>query len=181
MDFALRHPSNNPTIDPPRQSTASRYNRTRPISRIAPLLHPSGESIPAVHAPLEQQQSRADCRASNTSHSPSHHHSTPSRLSPINSPDEIPSPVYQTVIPAFNPNHYDLSSSTICLCIPLTFKTPFSRWRRRRKSAKEFHAHDEELRQEYARLKQIESQFRGDLSPYQECRDSRDIIGQIND
>jgi hypothetical protein len=163
MDFALRQPSNNPTIEnPPRQSTAS---RTRPIIlRIAPLLHRSEESIPAVQAPLEQQQSRADCRAS-----PSHHHSTPSRRSPINSPDEIPSPVYQTVIPAFNPNHYDLSSATICLCIPLTFKTPFSKWRRRRKSAKEFHAHDEELRQEYARLKQIESQFRGDLPPYQEA------------
>jgi hypothetical protein len=55
-----------------------------------------------------------------------------------------------------------VSSATICLCIPLTFKTPFSKWRRRRKSAKEFHAHDEELRQEYARLKQIESQVRGD-------------------
>lgn len=51
----------------------------------------------------------------------------------------------------------------------LTFKTPFGRWRRRRKSAKEFHAHDEGLRQEYARPKQIESQFRGDLPPYQEC------------
>jgi hypothetical protein len=153
-------PAIHPTMEPTRSHRAApRQDRIRPISRVAQLPHRSEGDVHGIEAQREQQDRRP---------------ATPSRprppsLSQRPSSSPLPSPLYQTVIPAFHPNHYRLSYTTICLCIPLTIKTPLDRWRQRRRSAKELRARDDELREEYARLKQIESTFKGNLPPYEEA------------
>lgn len=177
MDRALRCPSSPPTLEPPHsQRVVSRQDRIRPISRVAQLRHRSAEDLLAE--PLhEQQQPQSERRASNT---PQNNRSPPlPHPCSRNYSDTPQSPLYQTVIPAFHPNHYDLNNTTVCLCFPLTINTPLTRWRRRRRSIKELRARDDEMRREYARLKQIESQFRGELPPYEEAR--KECVNVRND
>ena len=163
MDSALQRPISNSELEPShRQRGVHRHDRTRPVSRVAQLHRQSEEGL-GLETRREQQRQHLERRTSNASrerHSPSLPHNR--------SPSPLPSPVYQTVIPAFSPNHY--STTNVCLCIPMTIKTPLDRWRQRRRSAKEFRSRDEELRNEYTRLKQIETDFRGDLPPYEQAR-----------
>jgi hypothetical protein len=150
------------------QRVVSSRNRIRPILRVTALQHRSEEDILMLEAIQEQPRPPQLCRrASHTSEN----HLVPALLHHSrNSPNSVQSPDYQAVIPAFHPNHYDPSGSTICLCIPIGIKTPLNRWRQRRRSAKELHDRDDELRTEYARLKQTETELRGDLPPYEEAR-----------
>ena len=166
MDSALRRPTGNLDLDSSRPRRGVHHqDRNRPVSRVAQLQHQSEEGDIDFELRQDQQNHQSDRRASNA---PRQRHS-PFLLN-NRSPSPLPSPLYQTVIPAFHPNHYDLSTTNVCLCIPLTIKTPLKRWRQRRRSAKEFRARDEELRTEYARLKQIETDFRGDLPAYEQAR-----------
>jgi hypothetical protein len=169
MDRAVRSSTSNPILEPPRpQRVVPRQDRVRPISRVAQLHRRSEENIPIIEAQREEERPQSECRPSYTSQN--HHFPSFTQRSSSNSSHFPVSPLHQTVIPAFHPNHYDLSSSNVCLCIPLTIKTPLHRWRQRRRSVKELRARDDELRKEYARLKQIESQFRGGLPPYEEVQ-----------
>lgn len=177
MDQAVRSPPNNSILELPQpQRSVSHQNQIRPISRVAQLHRRSDEDIPGIQV-LREDHSQSDPRASNTSQN--HNSPSLSQHSSRNSSNPPISPLYQTVIPAFNPNHYDLSSTTVCLCIPLTIKNPLNRWRQRRSSVKELRARDDELRREYARLKQIENQFRGGLPPYEEAQ--KEFIHVVND
>jgi hypothetical protein len=168
MDNAVRRSTSIPTLEPshPRRRHPH-YDRIHPDSRVSQLneddligYNTQQEQNQHQHQPQAQPDRRASNESQHHSSSASNHHAL----------EPIPSPLYQTVIPAFNPNHYDLSTTNICFCFPVTFRSPLNKWRQRRRSAQELRARDEELRNEHARLKHIETEFRGDLPPYEEAR-----------
>lgn len=151
-----RPPCSNP--EPPRPpSAATQQDEVQPIATTVENLRQRAEEddihIFDHHAPPEYQHSQ------HNTHSSSHH---------SHSPHHNPSPLYQTVIPAFTPNHYDLRSTTVCLCLPLTIKTPVNRWRERRRSIQELHDREDELRREHAKLKELETRYRGGLPRYEQ-------------
>jgi hypothetical protein len=49
-------------------------------------------------------------------------------------------------------------------------RTPVNRWRARRRSVKDLHEQQDELREEHLRLKEIESKYQGKLPQYEELR-----------
>lgn len=58
-------------------------------------------------------------------------------------------------------------------------RTPVNRWRARRRSVKELHEQQGELREEHLRLKEIESKYQGKLPQYEELR--KDGIRERNE
>lgn len=169
MDNAVHRSTSIPTLGTPHaRRRHPRYSQIRPVPRVSQLNedNPIGYDIQREqNQHRHQPQAQPDPRASNGSRQ--HRSSSSSNHQPL---EPIQSPLYQTVIPAFNPNHYDISTTNVCFCFPVSIKSPLHKWRQRRRSAQELRAHDEELRNEYARLKHIEREFRGNLPPYEEAR-----------
>jgi hypothetical protein len=58
-------------------------------------------------------------------------------------------------------------------------RTPVSRWRARRRSAKDLREQQDELREEHVRLKEIESKYQGKLPQYEELLE--DAIRERNE
>lgn len=165
MDHAPPCPSRN-LGQPPAPGAASQQDQTRPISTVAQLPHRSEEEEEDIpdHAPLPHYEHSLHSQHSHLdTHPPLSHHSS------THSARGNTSPLYQTVIPAFNPNHYDLHATTVCLCIPLTMKSPVNRWRARRRSVKDLRDREDELRREHAKLKELENRwrYRVDLPRYE--------------
>lgn len=134
-----------------RQQASRRENsqgdRTQPTSRDERLRHQLSGDIGGFAAPGQDDE--------NQSHHP-----------PTNSPHNSTCSMHQTFIPAIP--RADLTSEPSCLCMPLTMVIPFSRWRARRRSAKELKARHEEIMKEHQRLQEIEKRYQAELPHYEE-------------
>lgn len=162
-------------------SVTNGQDEIRPIPMVEPLHHRSDDEIPDHEPQYQQHHPRPDQSSyDSSSHTSPRDPSSPSpRRSSSYTSHVLPGPLYQTRIPALDPNHYDLHHSTICFCIPLTMRTPVNRWRARRRSVKDLHEQQDELREEHLRLKEIESKYQGKLPQYEELR--KDDIRERNE
>lgn len=154
-----------------RHSRSDRGNGVRQISREERLEQRPEQAVTEIRDSsldmlINQRPSRAAMHGPFRGHTQNLNGIHPlSQHSSTGSCHSSPSSMHQIFVPAFDPNHYDISSSTCCFCIPLTMTTPLDRWRSRRRSARDLRDRQEEMIREHERLKLLDTHTHEQLPP----------------